>query len=159
MDVGKPPPRKIKVSLIRHYPKFECKEKHLDLYKWHCDIYEMAKKGKLYKQKKRRQGMFTKCKTELTMWVASAKTHRDLRKFATKIENGGDDWFTAVLHPEIPLDNNEAERSIRPWRVMEKIMGCLRSDEGIRTHEVLMSLVSTWEKQHKNVFSTLQATL
>ena len=139
--------------------KFECKEKHPDLYKWHCDIYEMAKKGKLYKQKKRRQGMFTKCKTELTMWIASAKAHRDLRKLATKIENGGDDWFTAVLHPEVPLDNNEAERSIRPWRVMEKIMGCLRSDAGIRTHEVLMSLVSTWEKQHKNVFSTLQATL
>lgn len=102
--------------------------------------------------------MFEKCKTQLALWMASAKTRRDLRKLATKIENGGNDWFTAVLHPEVPLDNNEAERSIRPWRVMEKIMGCLRSDAGIRTHEVLMSLVSTWEKQHKDVFSTLQAT-
>ncbi|MFH1510625.1 MAG: IS66 family transposase [Candidatus Woesearchaeota archaeon] len=139
--------------------KFECKEKHSDLYKWHCDIYEMVKKGKSYRQEKRRLKMFEKCKTQLALWVASAKTRRNLRKLATKIENGGDDWFTGVLHPEVPLDNNEAERSIRPWRVMEKIMGCLRSDAGIRTHEVLMSLVSTWEKQHKNVFSTLQAIL
>jgi len=139
--------------------KFECKKKHPDLYAWHCDIYEMAKKGKKYKQKKRRLKMLENCKTQLALWIASAKTHRDLRKLATKIENGDDNWFTAVLHPEVPLDNNEAERSIRPWRVMEKIMGCLRSDAGIRTHEVLMSLVSTWEKQHKNVFSTLQATL
>lgn len=139
--------------------KFECKEQHPDLYKWHCDIYELAKKGKRYKQEKRRQDRFMKCKTELDMWIVAAKTRRDLRKLATKIKNGGDDWFTAVLHPEVPLDNNEAERSIRPWRVMEKIIGCLRSDAGIRTHEVLMSLISTWEKQHKDVFSTLQATL
>lgn len=139
--------------------KFECKEKHPYLYTWHCGIYGMAKKGKSYKQEKRRLKMFEECKTQLALWVASAKTCRDLRKLATKMENGGDDWFTAVLHPEVPLDNNEAERSIRPWRVMEKIMGCLRSDAGIRTHEVLMSLISTWEKQHKDVFSTLQATL
>lgn len=139
--------------------KFECKKAHPDLYKWHCDIYELAKRGKQYKQEKRRLKMFEKCKAELAMWIAVAKTRRDMRKLATKIENGGDAWFTAVLHPELPLDNNEAERSIRPWRVMEKIMGCLRSDAGIRTHEVLMSLISTWEKQHKDVFSTLQATL
>lgn len=139
--------------------KFECKENHPDIYKWHCDIYAMAAKGKLYKQEKRRQGAFMKCKTELAAWIVAAKTHSDLRKLATTIENGGDDWFTAVLHPEVPLDNNEAERTLRAWAVLRKIIGCLRSTAGVRTHEVLMSLISTWEKQHKDVFSTLQATL
>jgi len=73
--------------------------------------------------------------------------------------NGGDDWFTAILYPEVPLDNNEAERSLRPFVIMRKIIGCLRSDMGKRNYEVMMSLISTWQKQGKNVYSMLEDTL
>ena len=139
--------------------KFECEKKHLKLYNWYCDIYEMAKKGKAYKQKKRRHDMSEKCKTELGRWITCAKAHRNLRKLATKIENGGDDWFTAILHPEATLNNNEAERSLRPFVIMRKIIGALRSESGVKTHEVMMSLISTWGKQQKNVFYTLQTSL
>lgn len=144
---------------LRREVKYECKEKHPDLYKWCCDIYFMTKKGKNYKQEKRRQDAFLKCKTELTMLITHMKAHQNLRKLATKIENGGDKWFTCILHPELPIDNNEAERSLRPFVVMRKIMGCLRSEMGKRTYEIMMSLISTWEKQGKNIFYTLQTTL
>lgn len=136
--------------------KFECKEKYPDLYAWFCDIYSMAKKGKMYKRKTKRCEMFEKCKADLERWITCAKHRRSLRKLAVKIENGGDCWFTGVLYPEVPLDNNEAERSLRPFVIMRKIIGCLRSEIGVRTYEVMMSLVSTWEKQGKNIFYTLK---
>lgn len=139
--------------------KFECKKLHPTLYKWFCDIFDMAKKGKVFKQEKRRVDMFEKCKAELTMWITHAEAHRNLRRLAGKIKNGGDDWFTAVLYPEVPLDNNEAERSLRPFVIIRKIIGCLRSDLGKRNYEIMISLISTWQKQGKNAFYMLEANL
>ncbi len=139
--------------------KFECKKKHPDLYKWCHDIYLMVKKGKKYKQEKRRQDMHKKCKTQLTMLIGTMKAHTNLRKLANKIENAGDKWSTCILHPELPIDNNEAERSLRPFVIMRKIIGCLRSDLGMKNYEIMMSLISTWQKQGKNTYHTLQTTL
>lgn len=139
--------------------KFECGKKHPMLNRWFHDIFAMAKKGRSYTQAKRRRDMFEKCKSELTLWIAHTEAHQNLRKLATKIKNGGEKWFSAVLYPELPLDNNEAERSLRPCVIMRKIMGCLRSEIGKRNYEVMMSLVSTWQKQNKSVYSMLQATL
>ena len=139
--------------------KHECKVKHPSLYKWFCDIFDMTKKGKAESDENKRPVWFEKCKAELSMWITHAEAHQNLRKLTTKIKNGADDWFTAILHPEVPLDNNEAERSLRPFVVVRKIIGCLRSDIGKRNYEVMMSLISTWQKQNKNVFYTLQATL
>ena len=144
---------------LRREVKDACKNKHPDLYKWCCDIYFMTKKGREFKQEKRRHDMYEKCKAELSMLVSHMQSHKNLRKLAVKIENGGDKWFMCILHPELPIDNNEAERSLRPFVVMRKIIGCLRSKEGVRTHEIMMSLISTWEKQGKNSFYSLQASL
>ena len=143
----------------RREVKHECKKKHPNLYNWACDIYSMVRRAKSYKQEKRRIAMYMKCKSELSMLVSNMKAHKNLRKMATKIENGQDKWFTCILHPELPMDNNEAERSLRQIVIMRKIIGCLRSDMGVRTHEIMMSLISTWEKQGKNVFYSLQDTL
>ena len=82
-----------------------------------------------------------------------------LRKLATKIENGEDKWFTCILHPELPMDNNEAERSLRPFVLIRKIIGCIRSNIGMKNYEIMMSLISTWQKQGKNSFYLLQDTL
>lgn len=144
---------------LRREVKFECKKNHPDLYKWCCDIYSMVRKGKNYKQEKRRHDMFEKCKSELTMLITYLNRHRNLRKLATKVENGGDKWFTCILHPELPMDNNEAERSLRPFVIIRKIIGCLRSEIGMKNYEVMMSLISTWQKQGKNAFYSLQASL
>ena len=139
--------------------KFECEKKHPSLYKWFCDIFEMVKKGKAEPDEARRHEWFEKCKTELEMWITHAQAHQNLRKFATKIKNGGEKWFTPILYRELPMDNNEAERSLRPFVIIRKIIGCLRSDLGKRNYEIMMSLISTWQKQDKNVYSMLQATL
>ena len=144
---------------LRREVKYECKDKHPDLYKWCCDIYFMIKTGKEYKQEKRRKDIHRKCKSELSRLVTHMKAHQNLRKLATKIENGGDKWLTCILYPELPMDNNEAERSLRPFVIMRKIIGCFRSELGVKTHEIMMSLISTWEKQNKNILYSLQTSL
>ncbi len=144
---------------LKREVKFECKEKHPDLYKWCLDIRGMVKVGKNYKQEKRRYDMHEKCKAELSMLIIHMKVHKNLRKLATKIENGGDNWFTCILYPELPMDNCEAERSLRPFVIIRKIIGCLRSEIGMRNYEVMMSLISTWQKRGKNAFYMLQDTL
>lgn len=144
---------------LRREVKHECKKKYPDLYRWCCDIYFMVKRGREYKQEKRRHDMYEKCKAELAMLITHMEAHRNLRKLATKIKNGGDNWFTCILHPELPMNNNEAERSLRPFVLIRKIIGCLRSEIGKRNYEIMMSLISTWQKQGKNAFYTLQATL
>lgn len=144
---------------LRRETKFECQKKHPDLYKWCCDIYFMVKKGKEYKQEKRRQEIYEKCVQEMSRLITYMKVHKNLRKLAKKMKNGKDYWFTCILHPELPMTNNEAERSLRPFVVIRKIIGCLRSDLGPRNYEVMMSLISTWHKQGKNVFSMLETTL
>ena len=144
---------------LRREVKYECKKKHPDLYKWCCDIYFMTRRGKEYKQEKRRIGRYEKCKVELSLLITHMEAHQNLRKLATKIKNGEDKWFTCILHPELSIDNNEAERSLRPFVIIRKIIGCLRSELGKKNYEVMMSLISTWQKQQKNTFSMLQATL
>jgi len=144
---------------LKREVEFECKEKHPALYKWCWDMYYMVKNGKNYKQEKRRNDMYEKCKSELAMFITHMKAHRNLRKLATKIENGEDKWFTCILHPELPMDNNEAERSLRPFVLIRKIIGCIRSNIGMKNYEIMMSLISTWQKQGKNSFYMLQDTL
>jgi transposase len=144
---------------LRREVKYECKKKHPHLYKWCCDIYFMVKKGKNYKQEKRRLEMYKKCKAELSLLTHHMKAHINLKKLVTKIQNGADKWFNCILYPELPMDNNEAERSLRPFVIIRKIIGCLRSEIGKKNYEVMMSLMSTWEKQQKNIFYMLQTNL
>ncbi len=53
------------------------------------------------------------------------------------------------------MDNNEAGRSLRSFVIIMKIIGCLRSEIGMKNYEIMMSLISTWQKQGKNAFYSL----
>lgn len=58
--------------------------------------------------------------------------------------------FVFVSEPDVPPDNNAAERSIRPAVTIRKISGGTRSGKGSRTKEILMSLFGTWKLQGLN---------
>lgn len=53
--------------------------------------------------------------------------------------------FTFVEHPQVPCENNAAERSIRPQVIARKISGGTRSAAGSQTMAVLSSLFATWQ--------------
>lgn len=69
-----------------------------------------------------------------------------------RLDKYRDSLFTFVENPEVSDNNNEAERGLRPSVVMRKITGGNRSIAGVRNHEVIMSVMNTWDKQKKDFF-------
>jgi transposase len=58
--------------------------------------------------------------------------------------------FAFVSCPDIPSENNAAERAIRPAVVARKISGGSRSPRGSRTCSILRTLFETWALQGRN---------
>jgi len=52
--------------------------------------------------------------------------------------------FTFVEFPDVPSENNAAERAIRPAVITRKVCGGTRSEKGSATKATLMSLFQTW---------------
>lgn len=71
---------------------------------------------------------------------------------AKRLMRHQDELFQFVLVPNLPADNNLAERSLRPLVVIRKISGGSRSDEGTKTRLTLASLFSTWAARDENPF-------
>jgi transposase len=106
-----------------------------------------------------RQKIHDELNQTLLSVIQLAKEHESTLKFGGKIENGVGHWFTAVLHPEIELTNNSAERALREPVIQRKISGSLRSDEGAHALEVIMTLLATWNLQGKDPRHMLLKTL
>lgn len=79
------------------------------------------------------------------------------RKLATLIKNGGDDWFTALYYEGVPLENNHAERELRPLVLLRKTIGCYRNEKGQRWIDIVVSVLHTWKLQGINIFQQLKA--
>ena len=80
-------------------------------------------------------------------------------KLMNKIKNGFHRWFTFLTYPNVEPTNNTAERALREHVVIRKIIGGLRSMEGARVHEVIMSCFATWKLAGLNLFDTLVSFL
>jgi transposase len=86
-------------------------------------------------------------------------SHKEYKQLATKIRNGGKNWFTCLLYPNIKLTNNLAEQTIREPIVRRKIFGCLRNQKGIQTFSILTSLITSWKQQGLNPFTQIKQNL
>jgi hypothetical protein len=67
--------------------------------------------------------------------------------------------LTFVQYPEVPSENNAAERAIRPAVVARKISGGTRSEKGSRTSSVLRTLFETWTVQGRNTLDACKQML
>ena len=65
-------------------------------------------------------------------------------KLCRRIERHIKELFVFLTHPEVPPDNNAAERSLRPLVISRKISGGTRSDLGTDSKMTLASLFGTW---------------
>ena len=79
------------------------------------------------------------------------------RKLATLIQNGGNDWFTALYYEGVPLENNHAERELRPLVLLRKMIGCYRNEKGQRWIDIVVSVLHTWKLRGINIFQQLKA--
>ena len=81
------------------------------------------------------------------------------RLLAQRIERFAQEMFTFVEHPDVPSDNNPAERAIRPNVIYRKMSGGTRSKQGSTTFATLMSLVATWQARGVDPFIACQQML
>lgn len=65
-------------------------------------------------------------------------------KLCRRIQRHLPELFVFVAEPEVPPDNNAAERSLRHLVTSRKISGGTRSDAGTETKMILASLFGTW---------------
>jgi hypothetical protein len=144
--------------LIREVKKICKGVKDLDdAYIWICDMFDEIQKLRKIKSKKIRQKRFNKLVAEMDMWCQMYYVHDGMKEIVKKVINGKEFWFTCVLYPEVEPTNNAAERGLRKFVVIEKIIGCLRSEQGKRNMEVMLSVFQTWRLQGLNPYKELRA--
>jgi len=128
-------------------------------YDWLCDIFKKVNETRKYKCYEIREQLYVELVDELNTWIQVYKPYMRLKRFVNKMEKAENFWFTCVLYLEIEPTNNRAERGIRCWRVLEKIIGCLRSEQGFKTTEIMMSLFGTWDLRNINPYQQLKAII
>ena len=84
---------------------------------------------------------------ELAQWQREDDTpiyhDADTLRLAKRLRKHWDSLFTFLDKPEVPFDNNLAERAIRPAVILRKNSQSNRSEQGAATQAVLMSVYRT----------------
>jgi transposase len=91
--------------------------------------------------------------------IASEPEDADARRLLKRLRRTGDHLFTFLDYPQIPFENNFAERQIRPAVILRKNSQSNRSDRGARTQAVLMSVYRTLRLRGHDPLQTIAATL
>ncbi len=130
-----------------------------DAYIWICDMFEEIQRLRKIKNKKIRQKGYDKLVAELDRWCQIYYVHDGMKELVNKVKNGKEHWFTCVLFPQIEPTNNRAERGLRKFVIIEKIIGCLRSEQGKRNMQIMLSVFQTWRLQGLNPHKELRAIL
>ena len=79
--------------------------------------------------------------------IATAWEDKDAKRLIKRLRRHRDELFTFLDEPEVPFDNNHAERAIRPAVMIRKNSFGNRSDRGADTQAVLMSVYRTLQQR------------
>ena len=64
-----------------------------------------------------------------------------------------------MAEPDVPADNNAAERSLRHLVISRKVSGGTRSEQGTERNMTLASLFGTWRAQGLNPLAACRQML
>jgi transposase len=81
------------------------------------------------------------------------------RRLCARIQRHLRELFVFVLEPQVPADNNAAERSLRPLVTSRKISGGTRSPAGTRARMVLASVFGTWAARGEDPYVSCRQLL
>lgn len=99
-----------------------------------------------------RDRLLSLCRPYLTTPVPMQTLCKRMEKYQSEL-------FVFLTDPQIPSDNNAAERSLRHSVIARKISGGTRSPRGSITKMILASLFGTWSLRGKNPLEECLALL
>jgi hypothetical protein len=100
-----------------------------------CGLFDRQRMGKRFEAELQ----------DLAVPHAGKQSPAPQRILAERIINFLPELFTFVEFPDVPSENNAAERAIRPAVIARKVCGGTRSEKGSATKATLMSLFQTWQ--------------
>ena len=65
-------------------------------------------------------------------------------------------YFVFLYQPDVPADNNSAERALCNSVIHPKVSGGFRSDLGIQAHAIVALVTDTARKLDQDIFAILQ---
>jgi len=102
-----------------------------------------------------KQEFFTRAantKSEIIKMMNTSAQHAAIQKIQNIFREKQDKLYHWADDPDIPAENNFAERELRPIVIARKVSFGSHSDAGARTREILMTtLLSLKKREHNNV--------
>ena len=80
-------------------------------------------------------------------------------RLCRRIERHIKELFVFVAEPDVPSDNNPAERSLRHLVISRKVSGGTRSEQGTESKMTLASIFGTWRAQGLNPLAACRQLL
>lgn len=108
------------------------------------------------KRKELEERLYALAKPWLPAQCPEARPQTVLSK---RVESFLSELFVFVERPEVPSENNAAERSVRPAVIARKVSGGTRSSKGSSTKSVLLSLFGTWQVQGRDTLEACRQML
>jgi len=84
---------------------------------------------------------------------------KNARRLVKRLRRHQHELFTFLDHPDVPYDNNTAERAIRPAVIIRKNSYANRSEKGADMQAVLMSVFRTLKQRGHNPLQTIVSAL
>ncbi|MEK6920589.1 MAG: IS66 family transposase [Nanoarchaeota archaeon] len=141
--------------LIREFKDYA--EDNPEIHMQYIRLKKLYDDMKILNEKPPDERAIARCKWTLSDIVVCLKTIKKAKGLVTLIQNGGNDWFTALYYEGVPLDNNHAERELRPIVLLRKSIGCYRNEKGKKWIDNVVSVLHSWKLQGKNLFKNLNS--
>jgi hypothetical protein len=131
-------------ALKEAYPEDE------SVLQWVDSVITVYRRGKAFESSDLRVRLQKRVELQYALY-GLAKPYLDSdavqRVLSERIARFLPELFVFVEHPDVPSENNAAERALRPAVIARKISGGTRSDKGTETKMTLMTLFGTWAAQ------------
>ncbi len=109
--------------------------------------------------KKRFAARRQRLQARLSELLAQPWRNKHVRRLLKRLRRHESELLTFLDHPEVPFDNNHAERMVRPAVILRKNSNANGSEAGAETQAVLMSVFRTLKQRGHNPIPTIIAAL